>query len=56
VTVLDIRDQILQVATELIRRNGTAGAKARPICEVVGVKAPTLYYHFYDMAADAKSK
>jgi AcrR family transcriptional regulator len=45
-----MRDQILQVATELIRRNGPAGAKARPICEIVGVKAPTLYYYFEDMA------
>ncbi|WP_292930974.1 TetR/AcrR family transcriptional regulator [Novosphingobium sp. PASSN1] len=48
-TASDMRDQILQVASELIRRNGPAGATARTICKIIGVTAPTLYHYYSDM-------
>lgn len=48
---MDIRENILDAATELIRQNGPAGAKARAVCNMVGIKAPTLYYYFSDMEA-----
>jgi AcrR family transcriptional regulator len=46
---MDVREKILRATTDLIRRDGPAGAKARTICDIVGVKAPTLYYYFGDM-------
>jgi AcrR family transcriptional regulator len=46
---MDVREKILRATTDLIRRDGPAGAKARTICDMVGVKAPTLYYYFGDM-------
>lgn len=44
-----MRERILLVATELIRRHGPTGATARLICDAAGIKAPTLYHYFGDM-------
>ncbi|MCE8039597.1 TetR/AcrR family transcriptional regulator [Halomonas sp. MCCC 1A11062] len=40
--------KILDAAAQLLEAHGPAGLTTRTVCEVAGVKAPTLYHHFGD--------
>jgi len=44
----DRRDQIVQVAGELLEREGPAGLTMRGIARELGIKAPSLYKHIAD--------
>jgi AcrR family transcriptional regulator len=46
----DMRQRFVEVTTQLVRKNGLADVSTRDICEAVGVKAPSLYHHFGDVA------
>jgi AcrR family transcriptional regulator len=41
-----MRSRIIDAATALLRESGPVGASIRAICDVVGVKPPTLYHYF----------
>lgn len=47
-TAEDPREQILRASAELFSAKGFAGTSMRDIAEQVGVRAPSLYYHFRD--------
>jgi len=42
----DARERILRVSLRLFTEHGFAGVSTRQICQAVGVKQPSLYYHF----------
>ena len=44
----DPREQILRAAASLFSTKGFAGTSMRDIADRVGVRAPSLYYHFRD--------
>ncbi|OYU34728.1 TetR/AcrR family transcriptional regulator [Novosphingobium sp. PASSN1] len=46
----DMRMRFIDVTIELVRENGLSRVSTRTICDAVGVKAPTLYHHFGDLA------
>jgi AcrR family transcriptional regulator len=43
---METSDKILEVAIELLEREGPAALTTRAVCERAGVTAPTLYHHF----------
>jgi len=45
-----MRQRFIDVTMQLIREGGRDSVSIRSICETVGVKAPTLYHHFGDLA------
>jgi AcrR family transcriptional regulator len=47
---MNVHDQFVEQALWLLETEGSAGLTARAVCERVGVKAPTLYHHFGDLA------
>jgi AcrR family transcriptional regulator len=44
-----MRSRFLSATTSLLRESGSAGGSIRAICDVVGVKPPTLYHYFGDI-------
>ncbi len=44
------RGRLVRAAAELLRVGGPAAASARAVCDAAGVRAPTLYHHFGDLA------
>jgi len=46
----DTRQRFIEATTRLVRENGLEAVSTRAICDAVGVKAPTLYHHFGDLA------
>ena len=44
------RGRLVRAAAELLRNGGPAAASARAVCDAAGVRAPTLYHHFGDLA------
>lgn len=49
-TAMSTRAQIIAAALDLVRQDGVEAATARAVCDRAGVKAPTLYYHFGNIA------
>ena len=45
------REQIIEIAEDLLDRHGPEGVSMRAIAEQVGIKAPSLYKHFADKTA-----
>ena len=41
-------EDILRAAAEVLERGGPTALTTRAVCEVAGVKSPTLYHHFGD--------
>ncbi len=46
----DMRDEIFEAALALIRERGADAATVRAICDRAGVKPPTIYHYFDDLA------
>jgi AcrR family transcriptional regulator len=44
--VSTVKDELLDAAIELLQEAGPQGATARAICDLVGVKQPSLYHHY----------
>ena len=44
-----VKNDLLNAATALLSEHGQAGASVRAICNAVGVKPPTLYYHYGEL-------
>jgi AcrR family transcriptional regulator len=44
-----MRARFVSATTALLRESGPAGASIRAICDMVGVKPPTLYHYFGDL-------
>ncbi|NLU76456.1 TetR/AcrR family transcriptional regulator [Streptomyces sp. HNM0575] len=42
----DARDRLLLAAGELLNKSGDRNVSTRAVCELAGVRAPTLYHHF----------
>ncbi|WP_314173101.1 TetR/AcrR family transcriptional regulator [Streptomyces winkii] len=40
------RDRLLLAAGELLNKSGDRNVSTRAVCELAGVRAPTLYHHF----------
>ncbi|HZG04706.1 MAG TPA: TetR/AcrR family transcriptional regulator [Streptomyces sp.] len=47
---MDVRERILEAATELLAKSPDADVSTRAVCEAAGVGAPVLYRHFGDKA------
>lgn len=45
----DIREDILQAAATLFSTKGVSGTRIAHIAEAVGLKSPSVYYHFSDI-------
>ncbi|MFW2830977.1 TetR/AcrR family transcriptional regulator [Sphingomonas sp. ID0503] len=45
-----VRQRLVHAARDLMSELGPAGATARAICDRAGVRAPTLYHYFGDLA------
>ena len=45
---MDTPERILQVALELVERDGVAALTTRAVCDGASVTPPTLYHHFTD--------
>ncbi len=45
---IDTETAILDAAARVLELHGQAGLTTRAVCELAGVKAPTLYHHFGD--------
>ena len=43
---VNVRDELLSAAIDLLQSDGAAGATARAICNQVGVGPPALYHHY----------
>lgn len=41
-------DRLLNVAAMLLREQGAQALTTRQVCDLAGIKAPTLYHHFGD--------
>jgi AcrR family transcriptional regulator len=46
----EVRDRLLDEAFAIAVAQGVDAVSTRAVCSAVGVKAPTLYYHFGDRA------
>ena len=44
-----MRSRFISATTSLLRESGSVGGSIRAICDVVGVKPPTLYHYFGDL-------
>lgn len=45
---METADRILNVALDLLDRDGAAALTTRAVCEAAKITAPTLYHHFAD--------